>query len=61
MKSEIVPATGDYAGAELEELVTRAKRNAFERDAEAVEKEDFERSLESFLIDREEREKLHLN
>jgi ATP-dependent 26S proteasome regulatory subunit len=61
LKSEIVPATGDYAGAELEELVTRAKRNAFERDAEAVEKEDFERSLESFLIDREEREKLHLN
>jgi SpoVK/Ycf46/Vps4 family AAA+-type ATPase len=57
LKDEIVPATKDYAGAELEELVTRAKRNAFERDAEAVEKEDFQQSMNSFLIDREEREK----
>lgn len=55
LKSDIVPYTKDYTGAELEELVTRAKRNAFRREAEAVGKEDFKKSLESFLIDRDKR------
>jgi SpoVK/Ycf46/Vps4 family AAA+-type ATPase len=55
LKKEIVPKTENYTGAELEELVTRAKRNAFERSAEAVGKDDFYRSLQSFRIDREAR------
>jgi transitional endoplasmic reticulum ATPase len=53
---EIVPRTDNYSGAELEELVTRAKRNAFERGAKAIGKEDFYQSLKTFRINREERE-----
>jgi hypothetical protein len=56
LREEIVPRTRNYTGAELEELVTRAKRNAFERGAEAVGKEDFYKSLRSFRINIEERE-----
>ena len=55
LKKEIVPKTENYTGAELEELVTRAKRNAFERGATAVGKEDFYQSLQSFRIDKEAR------
>jgi SpoVK/Ycf46/Vps4 family AAA+-type ATPase len=55
LRNEIVPQTENYTGAELEELVIRAKRNAFERDAEAIGKEDFYKSLQSFRIDREAR------
>jgi len=55
LRREIVPETEGYTGAELEELVTRAKRNAFERGANAVEEEDFRESLKSFRIDRDER------
>ncbi|NIW14198.1 MAG: 26S protease regulatory subunit, partial [Candidatus Thorarchaeota archaeon] len=52
---EIVPRTENYTGAELEELVTRAKRNAFERKTKAVGKGDFHQSLQSFRIDPEKR------
>jgi SpoVK/Ycf46/Vps4 family AAA+-type ATPase len=55
LKSEIVPRTENYSGAELEELMIRAKRNAFERGKEAVEKEDLYKSLQSFLVNQEER------
>jgi SpoVK/Ycf46/Vps4 family AAA+-type ATPase len=55
LKEDVVPQTKYYTGAELEELVTRAKRNAFERGAEAVEKEDFHQSLKSLRINIEER------
>jgi SpoVK/Ycf46/Vps4 family AAA+-type ATPase len=55
LKKEVVPKTESYTGAELEELVIRAKRNAFERGAEAVGKEDFYQSLQSFQIDQEAR------
>jgi hypothetical protein len=51
-----VPRTDNYSGAELEELVTRAKRNAFERGAKAIGKEDFYQSLKTFRINREGRE-----
>ena len=56
LRKEIVPATENYSGAELEELVTRAKRNAFERGTENISKEDFYQSLKTFRINREERE-----
>jgi len=54
-KEEVIAETENYTGAELEELVTRAKRNAYERGAAAVEKKDFHHSLQSFRIDPEER------
>jgi SpoVK/Ycf46/Vps4 family AAA+-type ATPase len=55
LREEIVPRTQNYTGADLEELVTRAKRNAFERDAKAVGEEDLLKSLSSFRIDLESR------
>ncbi|MFH1881838.1 MAG: ATP-binding protein [Planctomycetota bacterium] len=51
LQKEIVPRTSNYTGAELEELVTRAKRTAFERNAIAVEGEDFLKGLSSFRLD----------
>jgi len=57
LRKEIVPRTELYTGAELEELVIRAKRLAFETDKPAVTPDDFIQSLRSFRIDREEREK----
>jgi len=55
IREEIVPKTRNFTGAELEELVTRAKRNSFEREAESVTKEDFVWALASFRIDLENR------
>ena len=61
LENEIVPKTEDYTGAELEELVTRAKRHAREnrhnRKVQGVSKEDFYYALQSFRIDQEERAK----
>lgn len=57
LKKEIVPKTKNFTGAELEELVIRVKRNAFEREGEKVNEEDFYKSLESFRINEEERER----
>lgn len=55
LQKEIVPRTSNYTGAELEELVTRAKRNAFERNAKTVEGEDFLKGLSSFRLDPQSR------
>jgi SpoVK/Ycf46/Vps4 family AAA+-type ATPase len=55
INNEVVPKTENYTGAELEELVTRAKRSAFERNAEKIGTIDFEKSLKSFRINYEER------
>jgi len=72
LEREIVPITENYTGAELEELVIRAKRTAFENNIEAagddgstgVEKQiipltnrDFEKALQSFRVDHDERTK----
>jgi len=59
LKNEIVSKTEYYTGAELEELVTRAKRNAFEGKANTVSIEDFLKSLSSFRIDPDDRLKQH--
>lgn len=56
LAAEIVPRTHNYSGAELEELVTRSKRSAFERGHGGVAQSDVLRSLEAFRIDWEERE-----
>jgi len=55
--SEIVPRTEQYTGAELEELVKRAKRSAFGRGADAVGPEDFKKTLVSFRVDPEARQR----
>ena len=57
LRGEIVPYVQNYAGADLEELVNRSKRCAFEREAEAVDPDDFRKSLRSFRIDPESRRK----
>lgn len=57
LENEIVPKSVNCTGAELEELVNRAKRNAFEKEAEAASPEDFQEALSSFRIDPGERER----
>lgn len=51
LKSEVVPLTENFSGAELEELVNRAKRLAFDRDGEGLERRDFLSAASSFRID----------
>jgi len=55
LREEIVPRTGRFSCAELEELVVRAKRVAFDRDADALAPGDFVAAAESFRIDEETR------
>jgi AAA+ superfamily predicted ATPase len=57
LKDEIIPKTTYYTGAELEELVNRTKRNAFEKGAEALKTEDFKNAIHSFRSNPEAREK----
>lgn len=51
LKREVVPLTENFSGAELEELVNRAKRLAFDRDGEGLERRDFLGAASSFRID----------
>ena len=51
----IVPKTATFSGAELEEVVTRSKRNAFRRGADALGLEDFDSAVASFRIDTAQR------
>ncbi len=57
LAEKVVPKTVDFSCAELEEVVTRAKRNAFDRGADAVAPTDFDRAQKSFRIDVRERER----
>jgi len=55
---EIADKTEFYTGAEIEELVLRAARNAFNREkSEFVMQEDFDAALSTFKIDALERER----
>lgn len=56
LRASVVPATVNFSCAELEEVVTRAKRFAFDRAAEAVGTEDFEQAVRSFRIDARQRQ-----
>jgi len=47
----VVPCTRNFSCAELEELVTRAKRFAFDREREAVTGEDLLMAAKTFRID----------
>lgn len=55
LNKHIVPETVGYTGAELEELVIRAKRSAFEGNADKITKEDFINSLSLFVVDKKQR------
>lgn len=60
----IVDNTLNFSGAEIEQLIIRVKRNAFNRQTESVEEEDFINALRSFRIDIEKRKEMirtHLN
>jgi ATP-dependent 26S proteasome regulatory subunit len=57
LEEAIVPFTRNFSCAELEELVTRAKRIAFDRDGEAVTDEDLLTSAKTFRIDSSSRKR----
>ena len=52
---EIAKETEFFSGAELEELVLRAARNALREDRDIVTMEDFEKALRTFRINKEQR------
>ena len=51
LRDAIVPSTRNFSCAELEELVTRAKRSAFDKDRETVTGEDLLMAAKTFRID----------
>lgn len=51
LRKEVVPLTVNFSGAELEELVNRAKRLAFDRGGVGLERRDFLDAASSFRID----------
>ena len=51
LEEAIVPSTRNFSCAELEELVTRAKRIAFDKDREALTGEDLLTAAKTFRID----------
>lgn len=57
LRNEVVPLTSNYSCAELEELVIRSKRAAFNKGKEVLEPEDFLEAASSFTIDARQREK----
>lgn len=58
LRQHIVPLTRNFSCAELEELVTRAKRIAFDRQAEAVSEEDLLKAARTFRIDHAHRRRV---
>jgi len=57
LREEIVPRTRHFSCAELEELILRSKRMAFDRQAEALECSDFLHAAETFRVDRDQRKR----
>lgn len=55
LEKEVVPLTVNFSGAELEELVNRAKRIAFDRGGAGLERRDFLAAARTFRIDAEAR------
>jgi len=56
LRREVVPLTRHFSCAELEELVVRAKRLAFDRRAEELGEEDFLAAARTFRVDAAQRE-----
>ncbi len=57
LREEIVPKTRHFSCAELEELILRSKRMAFDRRADYLEFRDFLHAAETFRVDREQRKR----
>lgn len=55
--SDVAERTESFTGAELEELVLRAARNALKEDRDTVTSEDFEHALMTFRINRDLRQR----
>jgi SpoVK/Ycf46/Vps4 family AAA+-type ATPase len=55
LNEDIVPVTRNFSGAELEELVVRAKRHAFDRSATGLEPQDFIWAARTFRVDERQR------
>jgi SpoVK/Ycf46/Vps4 family AAA+-type ATPase len=53
--AEVASATENFSGAELEQLIARAKRIAFKRRTDYIGPNDFLEALETFHINEEER------
>ncbi len=58
LNDSVVPLTENFSCAELEELVTRAKRIAFDKDAENVSGEDLILATKTFRIDYSARKRI---
>lgn len=57
LRDEVVPLTRHFSCAELEELVIRSKRVAFNKGKEVLEPEDFLEAASTFTIDVRQRER----
>ncbi len=57
LRDRVVPQTANFSCAELEEVVTRAKRNAFDRGSDSVSLDDFDAAVRSFRIDTRQRQR----
>lgn len=55
LAEDIVPVTRNFSGAELEELVVRAKRHAFDRGATGLDAADFISGARTFRVDERQR------
>jgi SpoVK/Ycf46/Vps4 family AAA+-type ATPase len=55
LSEDIVPVTRNFSGAELEELVVRAKRNAFDRAATGLAPQDLIFAARTFRVDEGQR------
>jgi AAA+ superfamily predicted ATPase len=53
---QLVNKTENFSGAELEELARRIRRQAFSRQAQYVEAQDYQQVLQNFTINQEERQ-----
>lgn len=53
---ELSDRTTNFSGAEIEQLVIRAKRNAFNSERESVVREDFITTVKGFRIDQDRRQ-----
>jgi ATP-dependent 26S proteasome regulatory subunit len=58
LREDIAPLTRNFSGAEIAELVIRAKRVAFDRNADALEDTDFLTAVKTFRIDRQRRDEV---
>jgi len=58
LRDNVVPQTANFSCAELEEVVTRAKRNAFDRGSDSVALGDFDAAVRSFRIDTRQRQRV---